>query len=53
MASQRESAEHRHRWVGAGEYGDSTVGQMCGDCGIDLEDLTEEEFETETEVQHG
>lgn len=25
--------EANHRWVGSGEYGDSTHGSMCGDCG--------------------
>lgn len=27
-----------HRWVGAGDYGGSAVGQMCGDCGVDSGD---------------
>jgi hypothetical protein len=32
-----------HRWVGGGEYGDSTHGFMCGDCGADYEDTTDDD----------
>jgi len=28
-----------HRFVGAGEYGDTTNGLMCGDCGVDAGDV--------------
>jgi len=28
-----------HRLVGAGDYGGSEVGTMCGDCGIDAGDI--------------
>lgn len=32
-----------HRWVGGGDYGDPTHSQICGDCGIDLQDLPDPE----------
>lgn len=35
------AAVHEHRWVGRGEYGDTSSGYMCGDCGVDLDDTPE------------
>lgn len=33
-----EGEQCKHRYVGRGEYGDASVGYMCADCGIDLDD---------------
>jgi hypothetical protein len=39
IAESAPAQPHIHRWVGSGDYGDTTHGYMCGDCGIDIGDV--------------
>ncbi|SRR5216683_8093907 len=40
-----------HRLVGAGDYGGTEVGMMCGDCGIDAGDIEDEPETEESEAE--